>query len=304
MHTWKHESIFAEYIRDEDLFVGTYSPRRPSLEAGDRNAILSNTVQAVQRLQRFVVGHDAESYWIEQLLQYIQRLHMSTPAQSPDEQYSHLYLLRKWLFFVPILLLQKQGGQGPAMLVLSHFYATALALEPLYPDLGSAFCARIALSPLEQIIGVTDAMQSQRALDQNSMEIAALMQFPQQIAASFKARLAQSQQMAIHHAPTMPAVNPETFNYTSIGNLSPAFTPSPLHRAATSTPSSNASYLGVPSVPSVPSQHGFDYGTAGWGMGSPAFPAQTYSGEDEQQMYQYSLGSFRGFVATPSPIWT
>ncbi|KAF7194031.1 Sterol uptake control protein 2 [Pseudocercospora fuligena] len=300
MQSWKHESIFAEYINEEDLFVGAYPSRRPSLDSADRNTILSNTVQASQRLQRFLGGHETESYWIGQLLQYLQRLDMSNAAQTPDEQYSHLYLLRKWLFWVPTLLLERPAGQGPSMLVLSHFYATALALEPLYPDLGSAFCARIALSPLEQIISVTDAMQSQHTMDQNSVEIAALMQFPQQLALGFRNRLLQSQQMAMQQASPMLGVNPDTLSYTSIGNLSPAFAPSPLHAAQTPTQTSHASYLEVPA-----SQSGFTYGTQSWGVApSPGFPPQQYVTQDEQ-LYGYSLGGFRGgFVASPAPIWT
>lgn len=300
MHSWKYESIFAEYITEEDLFVGAYPSRRPSLDEENRNTILSNTIHASQRLQGFVVGHEAESYWIGQLLQYLQRLHVSSPAQTPDEQYSHLYLLRKWLFWVPTLLLQTQGGRGPALLTLSHFYATALALEPLYPDLGSAFCARVALSPLEQIISVTDAMQSQRVMDQNSMEIASLMHFPQQMALDFRNRVIQSQQMAMQHGSPM-VVTPDTLNYTSIGNPSPAFAPSLLHPVPSQSAAMHASYLEVPSVP--PS---FTSVQTGWSaMPSPNFPPQSYTPREEQQIYGYSLGGFRGgFVNTPDPIWT
>lgn len=298
MQSWKHESIFAEYIDEEDLFVGAYPSRRSSIELLDRNGILGNTIQAVERLRRFLAGHEAESYWIDQLLDYLQRLHVSSPAQTPDEQFSHLYLLRKWLFWVPTTLLQRPDGQGPAMLTLSYFYATALALEPLYPDLGSAFCARIALSPLEQIVNVVNAMQSQRSMDVNSMEIAALIQFPQQTALAFRSRVIQSQQIGLQQASAMLNVDPETLNYTSIGNLSPAFAPSALH--VSQPAASHTSYLEVPNA-----QSGFSYGTQSWGaMPSPGFPPQSYSTQDDQ-LYEYSLGGFRGgFVPPPAPIWT
>lgn len=302
MHGWKHESIFAEYINEEDLFMGVYPCQRPSLDVTERNAILANSIQASQRLQRFVAGHEAEAYWIAQLLDYLQRIHVSSPPQTPDEQFSHLYLLRKWLFWVPALLLQRQGGQGPAMLIVSHLYATALALEPLYPDLGSAFCARVALSPLEQIINVTDAMQSQRAMDPNSMEIAALMQFPQQMALAFRSRMVQWEQLGMQQPSPMLSVDPDTLNYTSIGNLSPAFAPSLLHPAQPATATTHASYLEVPPAQSG----GFSYGTQSWGaMPSPGFPPHSYPTQDEQQLYDYSLGGFRGgFVTSPAPIWT
>ncbi|PPJ57282.1 hypothetical protein CBER1_11534 [Cercospora berteroae] len=288
MQSWKQESIFAEYINDEDLWGGAYMSRRPSLDQNDRDTILANTVHASQQLSRFVMGHEAESYWMGQLLQYLQRLQASSPAQTPDEQYSHVYLLRKWLFWVPALLLQTQGGHGPAMLTLAHFYATALALEPLYPDLGQAFCARIALPPLEQIISVTDAMQSQRAMDHNAMEIASLMQFPQQMAHAFRERVVQTQQMALQQSAPM-MVSPDTLNYTSIGNISPAFAPSPLHPVSQQPAAAHTSYLEVP----YPAGS-FSTIQSGWGaVPSPGFPPQSYTAHDEQ-IYGYSLGGFRG----------
>lgn len=304
MQSWKHESIFAEYINEEDLTMNPYgSTRQAALpEPSERHAILATSIQSLQQLQRFLGGHESEGYWIGQLLQYVQRLQASAPAQTPDEQFSHLYLLRKWLFWVPVLLLQRQGGQGPAMLTLAHLYATSIALEPLYPDFGSAFCARIALAPLETIINVTDAMQSQRAMDQNSIEIASLMQFPRQMAMNFRGRMADTQQGAYKQEASMYSVNPETLNYTSIGNLSPAFAPSPLHSSGVQAQAQATltSYLEVPI-----SQSGFTYGTQSWGaMPSPGFPPQSFAGQDDQ-FYGYSLSSFRGggFV-TPTAIWT
>lgn len=252
--------------------------------------ILSNTIHALEQLQHSLSAHEAESYWIGQLLSYMQRLQASNPASNPDEQFSHLYLLRKWLFWVPTLLLQRQGGQGPAMLTLAHFYATALALEPLYPDLGSVFCARIALPPLEAIVHVTSAMHS-HAMDQNSVEIATLMNFPRHMAMSFRSRVSDGHAgSAKQSSPNLLNLNPETFDFTSIGNMSPAFAPSPLHPASGQTPVLHSSpYLEVPSSQVA----GFTVGTQQWGaMPSPGFPPQAYT--EQEQLYGYSMGSFRG----------
>jgi hypothetical protein len=98
-----------------------------------------------------------EAYWVDQLLSYLQRLQATPPAQSPEEQFSQSYMMRKWLFWVPVSLLQRQGGKGPAMLTLAHFYATALTLEPLFPDLGASFCSALALPARFQLPQPTDA---------------------------------------------------------------------------------------------------------------------------------------------------
>lgn len=299
MNSWKHESIFAEYINEEDLSALPHHAgmQTATVSPSDRMTILGNTIHSLEQLQQSLSAHEAESYWIGQLLSYMQRLQASSPASNPDEQFSHLYLLRKWLFWVPTLLLQRQGGQGPAMLTLAHFYATALALEPLYPDLGSVFCARIALHPLEAIIGVTSAMHS-HAMDQNAVEIATLMNFPRHMAMSFRSRAPDSQMGGGKQTSPIPLnLNPETFDYTSIGNMSPAFAPSPLQHSSGPTPILPSSYLEVPTSQAA----GFTIGTQQWGvLPSPGFPPQAYTEQD--QLYEYSLGGFRGgFVP---PIWT
>lgn len=300
MKSWNHESIFAEYINEEDLspILHQTSMQATTVSPSERMSIFANTIQALEQLSQSLSSHEAESYWIGQLLSYMQRLQASAPASDPDEQFSHLYLLRKWLFWVPTLLLQRQGGQGPAMLTLAHFYATALALEPLYPALGSVFCARISLPPLEAIIGVTGAMHS-HAMDQNAAEISTLMNFPRHMAMSFRGRAHDSQTGGKQSSSAfLNNFNPETLDYTTIGNMSPAFAPSPLHPSAGQTPTLPSSYLEVPSSQAA----GFTLGTQQWGVvPSPGFPPQEFT--EQEQYYGYPMGNFRsGFVAPI--IWT
>lgn len=271
------------------------------VSSSNRMTILLNTIQALEHLQQSLSAHEAEAYWTGQLLSYMQRLQASGPASSPDEQYGHLYLLRKWLFWVPTLLLQRQGGQGPAMLTLAHFYATALALEPLYPDLGSGFCARIALAPLQAIIDVTSAMHS-RDSHHSSAEMATLMSFPRHMAMHFRSR-GQESHTAVSNkpSPSLDQFNSGNFDYASISNMSPAFAPSHLHLVAGQTPTLPSSYLEIPSSQAAGSV-GFTLGTQQWGiLPSPGFPPHGYT--EHGQPYAYAMCGFRdGFVAPI--IWT
>lgn len=288
--------------------------RRASVSATDRSVILQNSIQSLQRLQYGLVGLDMEAYWVEQLMSYLQRLQATAPAQSPDEQFSQYYMLRKWLFWVPVSLFQRQGGKGPAMLTLAHFYATALTLEPLFPDLGASFCSALALPALENIISVTTAMRSEQGLDSATSEIANLMQFPQQAAFSYRSQLMQSQPGAsIQSAPLAYDFSADMSNYAATGNLSPAFAPSTPHytpSASGSVSSSSTAYLEVP--PPQQQQAGFGYGTSSWGaMPSPGFPPQAYTASLETgDLYDtsgLSLGGvpgFRGGFVSPLPIWT
>lgn len=318
MQSWKHESVFRELIAEEDLVAESFRAhrRRASISIADRAGILQSVIQSLQRLQYGLVGLDMESYWVEQLLSYLQQLQATPPAQTPDEQFTQSYLLRKWLFWVPVSLLQRQSGKGPAMLTLAHFYAASLTLEPLFPDLGPSFVSALALPALDNIVNVTTAMRSEQGLDRTSSEIASLMQFPQQAAYRYRAQLLQSA-TGVSMQPTPVAAysfNPELINYASTGNLSPAFAPSTPHYAPSASASASASssstpFLEVPS--SQVSQTGFGYGTSSWGaMPSPGFPSQAYTPGLEGDMYDVSglsLGAaqdFRGGFVSPQPIWT
>ncbi|KAK0366631.1 hypothetical protein LTR02_001111 [Friedmanniomyces endolithicus] len=287
MQSWKHESLFVEYIAQEDLLTAAFRLRRrsSSVDPTKKSVILQNAAFAMQSLRATLSGHELELHYINQLLVYVQQLQGLGPIQTPEQQFNHLYLLRKWLFWVPISLLQRPGGQGPAMLTLAHFYAVALTLEPLFPDLGSFFCSATALSPLEAIIAVTDGMQSE-----HTAEIASLMQFPRHAAYSYRTHAMQIHQAALQQQQPFLGVNPDTLSYASIGNLSPAFAPSTPHYSSTQPTSAPASYLEVPSHPS------FTSGTQAWGLPSPSLSAQSPSSSaqlyttQEENMYGYIGG--------------
>jgi hypothetical protein len=298
MQSWKYESIFAEFITDEDMVATSFRThrRKPSINPTERATLLHQTVQALQRAQMALIGNEVELHWLNQLITYVQRLQSLNPAQSAEEQFSQMYYLRKWLLWVPVSLLQRRGGSVATMITLAYFYSTALSLEPLFPDLGSSFCGALALPPLEAIISFTQSMSR----GQNNL--VSLMQFPQQTALNYRTRTLQAQHMALQQESPMVNINPEALSYASMGNLSPAFVPSPLyHGTPQSASSSQSPFLEVPTP-----QSGFSFGMQSWGMApSPGFPAQTYASQ-EDQIYGYvpSLSGFRGGCVPPAPIWT
>lgn len=302
LQSWKHESVFAEYIAEEDLFATSFQThgRRHSVSSSERNAVLQNTIHALQRLRLALAGHESELRRTNELLEYVQRLQSAYPPESAEEQFNHLYYLRKYLFWIPVSLLQQPGGgQGPAVMTIAHFYSTALDLEPLFPDLGSSFCAALALPALEAVFSTMSTMQASQQMNPLVQEVVGMMQHPQNAALNYRSRamLGQSSMM-----PQMPitTVSPDSLSYTTVGNLSPAFRPSPMD---TPTPQSSGSYSSYLEVPGPSSNPGFGYGTQSWGSAaSPGFPAMPtgYAMLDEQ-----SYGGFQtGLVASPASIWT
>ena len=236
---------------------------------------------------------------MNQLYTYIQRLQSLEPAKTAEEQFTQLYYLRKWLFWIPVSLLQRRGGQEPAMLTLAYFYATALTLEPLFPDLGSSFCSAIALPPLEAIINVMDIMHSRRPINATSIEIVSLMQFPQQTALGYRTRAAQTNQTILQQPSPMVTLS-EAWSYPTIGNLSPAFAPStPLYTTPQPVSSAQSPWLEVPSA-----HPGFGHGTQSWGMASPGFPSADQIQDEQLYGYMSSMGGFRGGFVQQTPVWT
>jgi hypothetical protein len=319
---WKHESIFADLVNLSPC-KPTEDPRSlPS--AQERHSILTSVLGPLQRLQPLLVRSSPEAHWIEQLLGYISHLLSIPPAQTAAEQFDQLYSLRKWVLFVPCLLLDKPMVDGPSTLVVAHMYATALALEPLFPALGASFCAAISLPPLERIIQMTAPMQTDDHFGQHVLEISSLMLFPQQAASAYRARMSWTQQrldqiqlqQTPQQSPYSSVFNLDGVNtpFMDLGNISPGFVPSSISHVRepnrmSASSMSDSPYLGVP-TPASSYESAYTDNTTQWAS-SPAFPPSQYTGNDQGHAYnsfeydqlEASHGSIRGgFVVSPT-IW-
>jgi hypothetical protein len=211
---------------------------------------------SLQRLQPYLVRNDQETKWVDQLKGYLDRLRASTQPQTPEEQFNQLYALRKWLFWVPISLLAAKRGDVNVLVVLAHFYATALALEPMFPDVASVFVADLSLRPLEEIVQLIQGCQEPR-YDSRVQTMSYLVQFPIDMISSYKTRRDWSRQQISAVSPVqqsayaLETINQDLENqiaqYSYGQSLSPAFAPSPLSFLPTGMASTPGSpYLEVP----------------------------------------------------------
>jgi hypothetical protein len=270
---------------------------------------LTDIHASLQRLQPYLSQNDQETKWVDQLKGYLDRLRVSNQPQTPEEQFNQLYALRKWLFWVPISLLAAKRGDINVLIVLTHFYATALALEPMFPDVASVFVADLALRPLQDIIQIVQANQDPR-FDSGTQTMSYLVQFPIDAVSTYKTRSAWTRQQSTNISPIQqPSYALESINldienqiaqYSYGQSLSPAFAPSPLTflpPGMTSAPTSP--YLEVPRV-AVDVYGASNYSTP---MGSPATILPPYSAPQEHAFtYGMNTGYPSGFV--PTPIWT
>lgn len=317
MQPWKHESLFSNYITEQGVvpYQSFMNPTGSLVTQETRRehlGIIQLIHSSLQRLQPYLARHEQESKWVDQLKAYIERLRASSSPQTAEEQFSQLYALRKWLFWVPISLLAARRGDVTVLLVLAHFYATALALEPIFPDVGSAFCANLALSPLEEIIRIISTLQSTQSYSQPTQAAVLMMDFPRDTATSYQSRREWARQQAeeIESVQQQSPYGLDTLNldlenqiaqYSYGASLSPAFAPSPLNFVPSGIVSGQTSpYLEVPRTAVDGFSGGSSYASP---LGSPAAPALPYVQEENVFNFGMPMGYPSGFVATPA-VWT
>lgn len=316
MHPWRHESLFADYIAEhspmpsKNFMLPMSSPVSPEARR-EHLAIIADLDNSFQRLQPYLNRHDQEGKWIDQLRGYIDRLRTMGPAQTAEEQFNLLYILRKWTFWVPISLLAAKRNDVTVMVVLGHLYATALAVEPMFPDIGGVFCANLALPPLQDIVKIVSSYQD-HGYDQHTQAMSYMIQYPAETAASYKSRRDWARQQAGDAEPvqqnpyTLDTLNLDFENhlahYSYGQSLSPAFAPSPLSFMPPPglVSGQQSPYLEVPRT-TVDAFGASSYASP---LGSPATAPPHYV-KEETNVFSFNspMGYPSGFVATPT-VWT
>jgi len=331
MQPWRHESLFSEFLVEQAVpasqtFTNSSGTVVTQEARRDHLATLQLILSSLQRLQPYLANHEQEAKWVEQLRGYVERLRLSNPPQTADEQFQQLYALRKWLFWVPISLLSAPKRDAMVMLVLAHFYAIALAVEPMFPDIGAPFCANLALPPLEELIRVITTLQNnQTYFDPTTQAAVVMMDFPRDTALTYRNRREWARQQSedlqvVQQSP----YGIETFNleldnpigeYSFGASLSPAFAPSPLYppSEAMSPPNTLSSPNALTAGPRSPylevprsALGSFSGPTSNYAtpLGSPAAPHTGYSqGENVLNFGMPTFGYSGGFVASPT-VWT
>jgi hypothetical protein len=324
MQPWSHESLFADYISEHTPMPSRHfmSPISTLVSQDARNQqliTLADIHNSLQRIQPYLSRNDQESKWVEQLKGYLDRLRASNQAQTPEEQYNQLYALRKWLFWVPISLLSAKRGDVNVLVVLAHFYATALALEPMFPDVASVFVSDLSMRPLEEIAHVVQGYQDPR-YDSRIQTMSYMVQYPADMAASYKSRRDWVRQQITAVSPVqessfaLETINLDLENqitqYSYGQSLSPAFAPSPLTFMPPGMPTPTSPFLEVPRTTAVDGYTNNSYAPSSYTsssyaspMGSPATVLLPPYVAGQEHTFNYGMSGYsNGFVATP--IWT
>lgn len=314
MQAWKNESAYANMIAENWASATHQFSDSPGFEISpaSRRDHLNNLEQIyelLRQLQPHISHRDYLKKRLDQLKSYIHSLKTSKAPENAESQFNQLYALRKWLFWVPISVTQSRAKELPAMVLLAYFYAIAIALEPMFPKVGPAFCSDMALLPLEEIIRDVSSLRMSERIHQQPVSV--LMEFPRQIATTYRGRRNYLVQYGeeipvVHSIPyELQALNTDLESqiaeYTMGDNNSPAFVPSPLQTIGSGFDDSRAAspYLGLPRA---------QVGTHGFGASRSvpyAIPpellrfAPVADVPDQNVLSFTTYGAYSGFVYAP-----
>lgn len=270
--------------------------------------VLQAVVLAMDHLQPYMSGR-AENDMIAQFRDYAQRLLGLNLPHSPEEQFCHLYALRKWLFWVPSTVLKDGQYDYFTMVFLAHLYAMTLAVEPLFPDVASSLVSAVSLPPLEKLLHSFEELESNRrssTASQNDIDkLLSLIMWPRQVAAAYQARRFDTTYgtSAVSRSPVGFDAFSSDLTQTSeswrVPQRSPAFRPQ--HGSSVSTSStwssSGSTYLDLPMLASNSPAVGRSYTT-------PNLPSMSTGYDPNEALYTESQFDYTtGWVYAPQSVW-
>ena len=192
------------------------------------------------------------------------------------------------------------------MALLAQFYATALAVDPIFPVLGGAYLGSLSTSPVEEIDRILYSRQANNAYDEELQIARSMMGFPREMALTFRDRLS-------YPGPTYGAASdqssPYQFHTLSLGSKS---TTPGSSDPSSGYPHSLEDLNGAPRLHSHyaepsprPSIGGLEERTfAGFGMAgnSPGY-SPAYIDEEQYRNLSDPSWSYNGGFVAPT-LWT
>src|SRR5277367_1441106 len=199
MRPWMQESRLAPHLLAQRSINRARTPVTPTFNSSNSPSQhmrpedlvhLDRVTAALHELRARLANNDELSRRVVQLLSFLQKLREDFPLQAPEEAFERLQNLRSWLFWLPPAMFRSQEGisvQG-AFAVLAHFFAVALALDPLFPEIGGAYLGSMSVPPVEEMRRILLARTTARPQESGPQIALALMETPVQMCGEYKAR--------------------------------------------------------------------------------------------------------------------
>ncbi|KAK2813783.1 hypothetical protein FQN50_000183 [Emmonsiellopsis sp. PD_5] len=243
---WKEESELARFMENQRAFRSARTPITPTYPGAlgqfqDEDLMRLDRVCATLLNIHQRLTHNQEHYQrVTDLLHFVQRLRDDLPIQSPDQAFERLQPLRTWLFWLPPAMLRGGETDLGALAVLSQFFGVALALEPIFPEIGGSYLATMAVLPIEDIRRILHGRKTSQPFAPEVQLALSLMELPCEIVNEYRSRLHWSPRNSFDtyssdsHSPYHALHNihlPSTSPTSASGYT--AYTTSPLHSPLT-----------------------------------------------------------------------
>lgn len=156
MDSWKDKSQFADFMAETATFptappspTPDHKPRLPSKD--DVEPSLSRMLQHLQKLETQLKQNREDTKLVAQLVSFLKGTRKVDPALQVADQFERLKPLRDWLFWLPVMQLQQTQASPSALIIIAHYYAVALLMERMFPEIGAAYFGSLSIGPLEDI---------------------------------------------------------------------------------------------------------------------------------------------------------
>ncbi|KAJ4145612.1 hypothetical protein LMH87_004458 [Akanthomyces muscarius] len=217
METWKHESLFTDFIAESSTFpTAPPSPdpeHRPSQPRKDDLDAFQRTLDQVQKVEAHLRHHREDTTQVQHLIGFLKGARKMSPTLSIAQQYERLQPLRTWLFWMPVSYLQNYSASPNSLVVIAHLYTVALLMERLFPEIGAAYFGSLSILPVEEIarrlmsISVASAPRSAHTP-------LTLMEFPIDTVSEFRSRMGW---VSPERTRSFPQFNPPNFPTQEVG---------------------------------------------------------------------------------------
>jgi len=309
MQSWKEESSFLDFI-DEHLTLPSsqISSLAPTATVHTEDfLLLERAYDAIGKIQPYTTTKEDDSRRTEELMAFLQHLR-GVLAPTSEQLFEMLQPLRAWLFWLPTKMLQSRQPGSIAMAILAQFYATALAVDPLFPVLGGAYLGSLSTAPIEEIDRILSSRQADDPYDEDIQVAMTVMGFPREMVLTFRDRLGYPGQ---RFEATTAQNSPYQFHGLSLESKSttpgPSNDPSSVYQhsledLSITAPRSHPQYLEPSPRPSIRGLE--ERAFAGFGMAadspvySPGFVDEEHCGSFDNPTWSYN----GGFVAPT--LWT
>lgn len=232
----------------------TRNPATPTLPYAQVNAPqedlggLEQITSALHDLQLRLSNSEELAVHASHLVEYLQHIQQDLRIQGPEHAFSRLQPLRDLIFWLPPLILRPGESDLAPLALLSHLYASAIAvaIEPFFPEIGGAYLGSMSVLPLECVHNVLRTRQTRQPQDNGIQVALSLTDVPARILTSFRMRQRHNSQGAStmdlyryspqgspYTAPNMP-ISSSTSELTTVYSHSPLHGPGTLQQAPSS----------------------------------------------------------------------